>query len=593
MNSKFKDFEFKKKIIIAFCLILMTNAIITSVAYYIFSSRNTINHFQQNSIDMVTQIEIHLGDKFKGITQRVNALSNNLSFANPMRNFLTDNSITEDPVLAGNIAGMISEIKASDDFVDSMYIYTPKAIFDDYLLIRKQDARFTDTIMYQYMNSHTDKNIAWFYAMENPMYEEAYQNIPVVYRKNVENHEIFFVINISQKAISDYIEEGYNTFEYVFVVDKVGNNILNYSSEYEWVIEAFDEYMDTQSRRLTVKGEEYIVAKAIIKENGEQVYALTSVKSMTSSLKQVRTFLIIENVFVIFVCLLVILWLSNRLTSSLKLLAERMNGAVKSGYHTEFVYPHKDEVGILASSYNSMIAEIRQHIKALEEEKERVKEIQKQKRKIELLALQAQINPHFLYNTLNMITWQAVDMGAEEISIISNALGKYFRISLSKGKEVITIREEIEHVKSYLEIQKIRYKTKLNYNINIPEDISLYYTIKLILQPLVENALYHGIKVKEGNGEINIYANADYEKIEIIVEDDGIGIDSDKLNLLNSKLKQGIVDSTSGYGIYNVNNRLRLYYGESYGLRLEKADNTGLKSIVTIPVVGKEGDIDV
>lgn len=593
MNSKFKDFEFKKKIIIAFCLILMTNAIITSVAYYIFSSRNTINHFQQNSIDMVTQIEIHLGDKFKGITQRVNALSDNLSFANPMRNFLTDKSITEDPVLAGNIAGMISEIKASDDFVDSMYIYTPKAVFDDYLLIRKQDAQFTDTIMYQYMNSHTDKNVAWFYAMENPMYEEAYQNIPVVYRKNVGNREIFFVINISQKAISDYIEQGYSTFEYVFVVDKMGNNILNYSSEYKPIVEAFDESKDTQCSRIEVNGEEYIAAKSIIKENGEQVYALTSVKSMTSSLKQIRTFLIIENVFVIFVCLLVILWLSNRLTSSLKLLAEKMNGAVKSGYHTEFTYPYKDEVGILANSYNSMIAEIRQHIKALEEEKEHVKEIQKQKRKIELLALQAQINPHFLYNTLNMITWQAVDLGADEISIISNALGKYFRISLSRGREVITIREEIEHIKSYLEIQKIRYKTKLNYSINIPEEICLYFTIKLILQPLVENALYHGIKVKEGNGIINIYANADDEKIEIIVEDDGVGIDNDKFELLNSKLKQGIVDSTSGYGIYNVNNRLRLYYGESYGLRLEKADNTGIKSIVTIPVVEREGDINV
>ena len=593
MNSKFKDFEFKKKIIIAFCLILVTNAIITSVAYYIFSSRNTINHFQQNSIDMVNQIEIHLGDKFKEITQRVNALSNNLSFANPMRNFLTDNNITEVPVLAGNVAVMISEIKASDDFVNSMYIYTPKGVFDDYLLIRKQNADFTDTVMYKYMIDHSDKNIAWFYAMENPMYEEAYQSIPVVYRKNIGNREIFFVINVSQKAISDYIEQGYSAFEYVFVVDKMGNNILNYSSDYRSVIDAFDKSTDTQCRRVTVKGEEYIAAKSIIKENGEQVYALTSLKSMTSSLKQVRTFLIIENIFVIFVCLLCILWLSNRLTSSLKMLAEKMDGAVKSGYHTEFIYLYKDEVGILANSYNSMIAEIRQHIKALEEEKEHVKEIQKQKRKVELLALQAQINPHFLYNTLNMITWQAVDMGAEDISIISNALGKYFRISLSKGREIITIREEIEHIKSYLEIQKIRYKTKLNYDINIPEDICSYYTIKLILQPLVENALYHGIKVKEENGEINIYANIYDEKIEIIVEDDGAGIDDDKIKILNLKLKQGIVDSTSGYGIYNVNNRLRLYYGESYGLRLEKADNNGIKSIVTIPIVEKEGDINV
>lgn len=601
MKNKFNNSSLKKKIIVTFCTILMINVLVTGSAYYIFSNQDTVSDFQRNSSDMVRQIEIYLGDKISDLTQRVTAFGNNLSFTNPMNTFLLDEQTDWNPVLAGNVASMISEITMSDEFVDSMYIYTEKGIFDDYLLIRRRDMEFTDTVMYQYMKKNPEINVAWFPAMKNPLYEDVDETIPVVYRKKIGNQEIFFVIQISQNAIQDYLDQAYSTFDRVFMVDQNGENVLNYTQNDAFIVQTFEKESvkeNTQESeipclKLTIENEQYLAARSIIQESGWSVFALASMSSLTESLRKIRIFLVVENVVVVCLCLAVILWISHRLTSSLEQLAETMDGAVKSGYHTEFQYPYRDEVGTLAGSYNEMIGEIRRHIQALEAEKEHVKKIQKQKRKVELMALQAQINPHFLYNTLNMITWQAVDMGAEEISIISNALGKYFRISLSRGKEIISLKEETEHVKSYLEIQKIRYKTKLTYEIELPGEIEHYLTIKLILQPLVENALYHGIKVKDGNGKILIYTKICDGKIELVVEDDGVGIPGNRLEELNKRLAQGMVDSSTGYGIYNVNNRLRLYYGECYGLRLENGEPNGIRAVVTILIIENEGDMDV
>lgn len=592
MIHRFQNSSLKKKIIFIFGLILIVNALITGTVYYVYEDKETVAAFQKNSSDMVVQMEYYLNDRIDNLTQQMTALGNNLSFTEPMNAFLQDSQAEWDPILAGDVARMISEVTMSDEFVDSMYIYTKKAVFDDYLLIRKRNVQFTDTVLYQFMEEHPEVNAAWFPAMQNPMYEDADETIPVVYRKTIGNQEIYLVVQISQKMIQDYFEQAYSTFETVFLVNQNGENVLNYEEDKAAVIEAFQELestgTDVTCTRLTLEGEDYLAASTKVRANDWQIYALMSSWSLTESLEKIRFFLIAENIAVILAGLVVILWISHKLTSSLEELALTMDAEVKSGYHTEFEYQYQDEVGMLAKSYNHMIEEIRGHIQALEDEKERVKEIQKQKRIAELQALQAQINPHFLYNTLNMITWQAVDIGAEDISVISNALGDYFRISLSRGKEVISIKDEIEHVRSYLEIQKIRYEDKMNYEILAKEDVKKFSVIKLILQPLVENALYHGIKPKEGAGTIWVYIEMNSDMIKFIVEDDGVGIQDARLEELNRQLEMGCVDSNTGYGIYNVNNRLRLYYGEQYGLKLEKRTLEGTRAVVSIPIKGVE-----
>lgn len=584
--------NFKTKIILSFCVVMLTNMMVTSVSYYIYANRGTVREFRRNSQDIVGQINLHLEEKFTGLTQKVNALNNNLSFANPMKLFLQNDEMEWNPVLAGDVANIIAEVKASYDFVDSMYIYTPKGIFDDYMSLRKKDVFFEDTVMFRHFVYKPWETAAWFPAMENPLYESRKNVIPIVYQQKIGGTKIFTVINVSQDALADYLDNSYRSFEKIFIVDEEGNNICNFNPEAEAAVLSpmkLTEEEPEAFRRMSIDGNEYYMAASLLHINGWEICAMAETDVLLRDLQNIRLFIVLENIAVSICCLAIILWLSDKLTGSLMGLAGKMEEAGEVNYESYFEYPYNDEVGRLAKSFNHMIDQIQEHIRALEMEKEHAKEIQKQKRKAEMLALQAQINPHFLYNTLNMITWQAVDQGADEISVLSNALGKYFRISLSKGRESITIKEEAEHVNSYLEIQKIRYKSMMNYRIEIPARIESCYIVKLVLQPLVENALYHGIKGRDVPGSIWIHGRQEGDRIYLMVEDDGEGIEPEKLKLLNSRLEKGELDSQSGYGIYNVNNRLKLYYGEAYGLKLEARDTGGARATLVIPARTMEG----
>ncbi len=339
-----------------------------------------------------------------------------------------------------------------------------------------------------------------------------------------------------------------------------------------------------------------------LQTTGWKIVGLRSRESLLGSLKSLRA-LIAEFTAIIFLAALAaLLIVSNRLTAALTRLEKRMSIVQGGDFGVRFFYPYQDEVGSLAKSFNCMLDEIERLVKKQEDtiqelkrERDFVAEVQKQKRKAELKALQAQINPHFLYNTLNAITWQAADKGEEEISILSSSLGRFFRISLSKGAEVISFREELDHVTSYLEIQSIRYGTKLNYDIEVDAALKEYKVLKLILQPLAENSIYHGIKEKAQAGKIRISAqivhiNADTSDcLQICVWDNGLGIAPDLLKKINYALANGETNSNDGYGIFNVNERIRLYYGESYGLRYESEAGEWTRAILTLPAV-KMGD---
>ena len=240
-----------------------------------------------------------------------------------------------------------------------------------------------------------------------------------------------------------------------------------------------------------------------------------------------------------------------------------------------------DEITELGMSFNIMIGRIRDLLDSKISEQENLK-------KAELRALQAQINPHFLYNTLDTIIWMAEAQKTDQVIEIVSALSSFFRISLSKGRDWITIGEEIERIKNYLTIQKMRYRDILDYRIEIEAGVEKYTILKLILQPLVENALYHGIKNKRGGGTIIVRAqqkNAD--EILLEVADNGIGFTPEKLAQLQAELADdsGEIKLESGYAIGNVNRRIRLYYGKQYGLAVTSEYSTGTCASLIIPAI--------
>jgi two-component system sensor histidine kinase YesM len=214
---------------------------------------------------------------------------------------------------------------------------------------------------------------------------------------------------------------------------------------------------------------------------------------------------------------------------------------------------------------------------------EQVTREQKQLRKAEFELLQAQINPHFLYNTLDAIVWSAEAGNQKQVVKMVGSLSDFFRTSLNKGKEIVTIREELQHVRSYLEIQQIRYQDILSYEIDVPEELFEYEIPKITVQPIVENALYHGIKNRRGGGKITITGEEGDTDYRIIVADDGMGMDSERLSEISKGLADKAPEDAKIYGLYNVNERIRLFYGEEYGITLSSEYDKGTTVTIRLP----------
>ncbi len=267
------------------------------------------------------------------------------------------------------------------------------------------------------------------------------------------------------------------------------------------------------------------------------------------------------------------------LQSQMNMVAE---GKMESRMQEEY---QEEEFCQMAHSFNKMVD-------AVDRLLEQVKEEQQQVKKIELEALQAQIKPHFLYNTLDSIHWQAVMDGNEKISEIVKALAQYYRLSLSKGADVVTLRMELEHIQNYLIVQNVRYKNILECHISVPEELMETPVPKMTLQPLVENCIYHGVKGRKGiQGIITIDGALREGKVLVTVNDNGVGMDEEQIEEINRTI--GIFDEKSGYGIRNVNKRLEILFGSEYGLHYESTPGQGTTVTIMLPEKTSEERTDI
>lgn len=264
------------------------------------------------------------------------------------------------------------------------------------------------------------------------------------------------------------------------------------------------------------------------------------------------------------------------ITRPVKNLCEATKQIAEGNFSTRVTLKTKDEIAILADSVNDMS----EH---LEELVRKIKEDERKMRYTELRLLQEQINPHFLYNTLDTIVWLVEGNDSQKAVNMVVSLSDFFRIVLSKGKEIITIKEEEQHIRSYLEIQQVRYRDILEYDIQIDPEIYSYEILKLTLQPLVENALYHGIKVKRGKGTIHVLGKRSMDKVYFEIKDDGVGMDESQLESLRKKINKPCKETDAGFGLANVNERIRMNFGLQYGITIYSKSGEGTLVRVVIP----------
>lgn len=303
-----------------------------------------------------------------------------------------------------------------------------------------------------------------------------------------------------------------------------------------------------------------------------------SVDETEEEIARIRLIFLGIGLFTLVLAAIAAMFFTSSIAKPLSKLRSLMKQAEAGDLTVQFKSRYNDEIGQLGNSFNNMITEISKLVDLVYIE-------QKSKREAELKTLQAQIKPHFLYNTLDTIHWMAAAHGAGDIEEVVGALANLFRIGLSKGKEMITVGEELEHIKSYLIIQKARYEDKLDYAVEYDEDILRYSVIKLLLQPLVENAIYHGINAKRGGGKIIIIAKKKNNQLYFSVTDNGMGISPAKIQEINEMLLKKKSSDNMGYGVFNVNERIRLVFGDEYGVVFHSVYGEGTTVEIWHPLI--------
>lgn len=340
-------------------------------------------------------------------------------------------------------------------------------------------------------------------------------------------------------------------------------------------IAAAVQYRDGNYRE-EYHGEERNVSVKSVGYTGWKLLSVTPEKGLSLSNLKMRLFVVFVAASFLLVLILINAFISSKITDPIHELEKSVN-AIEAGELEREVYTGGSyEIQHLGRSIGDMAKRIRMLMQDIVVEHE-------SKRKSEFDTLQSQINPHFLYNTLDIIVWMIENEKKQEAVKVVTALARFFRISLSKGKSIITVRDELEHIRSYLTIQQMRFKNKFIYEIEAGEEVMDLACLKLMLQPLVENAIYHGMEFMDGDWEIHVRVQRQEDDLWIEVGDNGLGMTPEQVESLLGEKPPVPSKRGSGIGVKNVNERIRLYFGEGYGLVILSEPDEGTAIRIHLP----------
>lgn len=402
-----------------------------------------------------------------------------------------------------------------------------------------------------------------------------------------ESEGVFFV-DLNYSAISELCDSiSLGSRGYIYIVDSEGNLIYHPQQQLLYSglkSEHIEEVLNTtETSFVTGDGKLYCVSRS--SDTGWTVVGVAYTAELLKNSSETSKIYFISALFILLAALALGSYLSTAITRPIKQLSDSMREVEKGNFErAKLEVRGENEISRLNTNFNLMTAEIKHLMDQNLEE-------QRQKRKSELMALQAQINPHFLYNTLDSIIWMAEWGKNKEVVTMTSSLAKLLRQSISNQNEMVRVEDEVEYTRSYLVIQKMRYKDKLEYDIVVEPKILDFRVAKLILQPLVENAIYHGIKYKEGKGKVLVEGFLRGSELILRITDNGIGMNEQRLAQIFEKRETD--RKRNSVGVLNVHERIRLYYGKEYGLTFESVEGMGTKVEIHIPYMeAKTGETD-
>ncbi|WP_066617169.1 histidine kinase [Clostridium magnum] len=573
-----------KLIFYFFLVILIPTITITTLGNLIYKN-SMINAQNANTQQMAKQISNNIDFYMKDTENIITYLSQDLR----VLNFLNNNDVKQsDNSVQDDVCKAITSFTSVHPEIAGIMIVNDRDIYVSDVMYRTSRDLFTNENWY-YKAYHDPKNIQLLSKPIgrniNNIFKYSADDVVSMSKAVIDNKtgNVIGVILIDMKLdiiknVIENVKPGKNGF--VYIVDSTGDIV--YSPVNNVVYRIKEEWLEGYNDNVMIKRLEDNDYEIMHMDSTYTGWKTVVVAPLEESLKVVTyikyyslTIAVITLVFAVILAVFFTRSIVNPITKLRRLMKRTEEGKLDCYFNSKY----KDEIGELGNSFNNMLREIKNLINLVQIE-------EKNKRKAEINTLQAQIKPHFLYNTLDTIQWMAQEHNAEDIVDMVGNLTNLLRIGLNNGNEIIKLKKEIEYVESYLIIQKTRYEDKLNYEINIDDNILEYDVIKLILQPLVENAIYHGIKEKRGKGKITITGEIEDNKIHIQIIDNGIGIKEDKLKEINKVLKEGHSSNTKiGYGIFNVNERIKLNYGEEFTLSYSSEYGQGTSVDIWHPIL--------
>jgi len=569
-----------RRINLSFLLIVA----IAVVSFMVVSINRSSRAIQDASVEYTLQLIKMVNEKIEFYIENMENISHIVINNSDVRNYLSMDS--EQKVYAQKVEEQFQTLKETRDDIYNIGIIGINGRY----LINNFDTQLNSFANLERMNWYSKslhgEEVITSSHVQNIVSDE--YSWVVTMSKAIRNpltNEVLgvFFVDLNYRSISNLGEDiNLGLKGYVFMIDEAGDIVyhpkqqLLYSGLWE---EEMDSILNAKTDVLTSADGNKLYTLSKSEVTGWRVVGVTYLDEMLSGTDEIINMYYLLAIVLIIVAMFLAVLLTNKITLPLRRLENSMKAVEEGNFEVEIASPEvRDEIGNLIFSFQIMIRKIKQLIENNNREQE-------EKRKSELNALQAQINPHFLYNTLDSIIWMAEDGNTKDVVLMTSALAKLLRKSISNKHELVTIAEEIEYTKSYLTIQKMRYKDKLKYSIDVDPAIENKEIIKLIIQPLVENAIYHGIKYKEGMGTIFIEAGYHDKGILIRVIDDGQGMSEEQLRHIYDERE--IDTKKNSVGVLNVHRRIQLYYGSEYGIGF--VSNIGVGTIASIYLPDQTG----
>lgn len=601
---QFNNLSIRNKLILHFILI----SILPSLVITLLISWTVSNMLEKQSNTQILQLIGNVSKSLDAQAANIQNISYFISMDPDIQTYLNDGSISiakdEDryrlyrflqsfTTLYSEIAGIMIVRADGQYFSNDMYARSEKNLIEEYWYHEAMAARG----IYKMIGHPSERNVTTHVNYKD---SEIVSVVRAIQDPDTGTTKGVVLIDLKLRVIAEMLGDvKLGKSGYLIVVDD--NNDLIYSPKNGITLDRdaiaqMLEHTSTGSFAIGTKGESLQILYQKSNFTNWTTVGVFPIRDTLQAIKDVNLYLVI---FLFVVCMLGITasyYLSFSISRPIAQLASSMRKVEEGNMNIRFSGVREDEVGRLGNSFNKMLTQMKKLLRQVEQE-------QMKKREAELRSLQAHIQPHFLYNTLDTIQWLARKDGAKEATEMVEALSKLFRLGLSKGQELVPMQDEIEHITSYLVIQKTRYKEKLNYSLDIDDGVTTLYVIKLILQPIVENAIYHGIKERRGSGHIHIRATVSHGFLRITVEDDGAGMDETRLLQLRQVLRS-LSDPVAealptqeltrngqsfGYGLRNVQERLLLSFGNLSGISVDSSIGKGTMVTISHPIMKQKG----